>query len=191
MLGDAGAPEPEALFGSENAPQPHQRQVGSRPVGGTGGLGPTTASPPRYIAGNADRWVILPILGISDSLPLGPRQRLAQSGKLGHNQRLEEIEVEADIAESKALYRHDAALSGSSRWVDGLRASVRPLTTYTFFILFASVKGSGLYLLIVVEGLLIAEALPRIWDAETQALFAAVMSFWFGNRTLSKLRERR
>ena len=27
--------------------------------------------------------------------------------------------------------------------------------------------------------------------AETQALFAAVMSFWFGNRTLSKLRERR
>ena len=52
-------------------------------------------------------------------------------------------------------------------------------------------KGSGLYLLIVVEGLLIAEALPRIWDPETQALFAAVMSFWFGNRTLSKLRERR
>ena len=30
-----------------------------------------------------------------------------------------------------------------------------------------------------------------ICDAETQALFAAVMSFRFGNRTLSKLRERR
>ena len=105
--------------------------------------------------------------------------------------RLEAIEVQADIAESKALYRHDAALGGSSRWVDGLRASVRPLITYAFFILFAAVKGSGLYLLIVVEGLLIAEALPRIWDPETQALFAAVMSFWFGNWTLSKLRERR
>ena len=111
--------------------------------------------------------------------------------RLGHTQRLEEIEVQADIAESKALYKHDAALGGSSRWVDGLRASVRPLITYAFFILFASVKGSGLYLLIAVEGLLIAEALPRIWDPETQALFAAVMSFWFGNRTLSKLRERR
>ena len=59
-------------------------------------------------------------------------------------------------------------------------------------ILFASVKGSGLYLLTAVEGLLIAEALPRIWDPESQALlFAAVMSFWFGNRTLSKLREQR
>ena len=61
--------------------------------------------------------------------------------------------------------------------------------THAFFILFASVKGSGLYLLIAVKGLLIAEALPRIWDPETQALFAAVMSFWLGNRTLSNLRE--
>ena len=117
--------------------------------------------------------------------------RQMEQMRLGHTQRLEEIEVQADIAESKALYKHDAALGGSSRWVDGLRASVRPLITYAFFILFASVKGSGLYLLIAVEGLLIAEALPRIWDPETQALFAAVMSFWFGNRTLSKLRERR
>ena len=111
--------------------------------------------------------------------------RQMEQKRLGYTQRLEEIEVQADIAESKALYRHDAALGGSSRWVDSLRASVRPLITYAFFILFASVKGSGLYLLIVVEGL------PRIWDPETQALFAAVMSFWFGNRTLSKLRERR
>ena len=116
--------------------------------------------------------------------------RQMEQMRLGHTQRLEEIAVEADIAESKALYRHDAALN-TGGWVDGLRASVRPIVTYAFFVLFASVKGSGLYLLIAVEGLLIAEALPRIWDAETQALFAAVMSFWFGNRTLSKLRERR
>ena len=116
--------------------------------------------------------------------------RQMEQMRLGHTQRLEEIAVEADIAESKALYRHDAALN-TGGWVDGLRASVRPIVTYAFFVLFASVKGSGLYLLIAVEGLLIAEVLPRIWDAETQALFAAVMSFWFGNRTLSKLRERR
>ena len=57
--------------------------------------------------------------------------RQMEQMRLGHNQRLEEIEVNADIAESKALYRHDAALGGSSRWVDGLRASVRPLITLT------------------------------------------------------------
>ncbi len=76
-------------------------------------------------------------------------------------------------------------------WVDALRASVRPIITYAFFLLFASVKGSALYVLIVVEGILLAEALPRIWDPETQALFAAAMSFWFGQRALSKLRQGR
>jgi hypothetical protein len=48
--------------------------------------------------------------------------------KLGHTQRLEEIAVTADIAESQALYRHDAQPSGV-KWVDGLRSSVRPMTT--------------------------------------------------------------
>ena len=115
--------------------------------------------------------------------------RQMEQMKLGHQQRLEEIEVQADIAESKALYRHDKPVGVA--WVDTLRASVRPVITYAFFILFASVKGAALYVLIAVEGLLLAEALPRIWDPETEALFAAVMSFWFGQRALSKLRERR
>ncbi|MCP5364124.1 MAG: hypothetical protein H6905_02630 [Hyphomicrobiales bacterium] len=110
--------------------------------------------------------------------------------KLGHQQRLEEINVEADIAESKALYRHDAQPSGV-KWVDGLRASVRPVITYAFFVLFAAVKGSGLYILIAIEGLALAEALPRIWDNETAALFGAVVSFWFGSRSLAKLRQGR
>jgi hypothetical protein len=29
---------------------------------------------------------------------------------------------------------------------------------------------------------------PQVWDPETQALFAAVMSFWFGSRTFQKMR---
>jgi len=115
--------------------------------------------------------------------------RQMEQMKLGHTQRLEEIEIQADIAESKALYRHDKPVGVA--WVDALRASVRPVITYAFFLLFASVKGSALYVLIVVEGLLIAEALPRIWDPETQALFAAVMSFWFGGRALQKMRRGR
>ena len=113
--------------------------------------------------------------------------RQMEMQKLGHQQRLEEIEVQADIVESKALYKHDRPVGVA--WVDSLRASVRPVITYAFFLLFAAVKGSGLYVLIAVEGLVLAEALPRIWDPETQALFAAVMSFWFGQRALNKLRK--
>ena len=112
--------------------------------------------------------------------------RQMEQMKLGHQQRLEEVEIQADIAESKALHRHDKPVGVA--WVDALRATVRPVITYAFFMLFASVKGSALYVLIAIEGLLLTEALPRIWDPETQALFAAVMSFWFGSRALTKLR---
>lgn len=107
--------------------------------------------------------------------------------KLGHNQRLEEISVEADIAESQALYKHDGKPSGV-KWVDGLRVSVRPVITYAFFTLFTVVKVSALYVLVSEEGLTVVQAMPQIWAPETQALFAAVMSFWFGQRALNKIR---
>ena len=111
--------------------------------------------------------------------------RQMEQMQLGHAQRLEEIAVEADIAESKALYRHDSRPSGV-KWVDGLRASVRPVITYAFFLLFTTVKTAALYVLVNEQGLSIIQALPQIWDPETQALFAAVMSFWFGQRALAK-----
>lgn len=113
--------------------------------------------------------------------------RQMEQMKLGHSQRLEEIAVEADIAESQALYKHDSQPSGV-KWVDGLRASVRPVITYAFFLLFATVKVTTLYVLMVDVGLALVVALPQIWDPETQALFAAVMSFWFGQRALAKAR---
>ena len=49
----------------------------------------------------------------------------------GHTQRLEEIQVQADVAESKALYAHASQPSGV-KWVEALRASVRPVITYAF-----------------------------------------------------------
>ena len=96
--------------------------------------------------------------------------------RLGHQQRLEEINVQADITQSQALYQHDSQLKGSP-WVESLRASVRPLITYAFFALFASIKISALYVLVVDQGWSLATALPQIWDEETQALFAGVISF--------------
>ena len=106
--------------------------------------------------------------------------------KQGHTQRLEEIQIQADVAEGKALYRH-ASRSSGVRWIEGLRASVRPMVTYAFFGLFAVVKISALGSL-MEGGLGVQEALIAVWDGETQALFAAVISFWFGGRALSKIR---
>ena len=107
--------------------------------------------------------------------------RQIEQQKLGHRDRLEEIEVLADVTERAALYKYDAAPTGVL-WIDALRGSVRPIITYCFFCLFAGVKIASLYLLVVDEHLTIAHALPQIWDSETQALFSAVVSFWFGHR---------
>ena len=45
-----------------------------------------------------------------------------------------------------------------------------------------------IYSLITNQGIDWTTALEVSWDAETQALFAAIMSFWFGNRAMSKAR---
>ena len=114
--------------------------------------------------------------------------RQMEQMRLGHNQRLDEIAINADVSQSLALYKHDSQPSGVT-WVDGLRASVRPMITYGFFILFAWVKLSAVVLLMNQDGLNINEALIQIWDGETQALFARILSFWFGSRSLAKRRS--
>ena len=114
--------------------------------------------------------------------------RQMEQMRLSHGQRLEEISVNADIQESLALYKHDASIPAST-WVNNLRASVRPIITYAFFLLFASVKLSALYILIINQEMHISQALIKVWDGETQALFAATLSYWFGVRSISKYKS--
>lgn len=106
----------------------------------------------------------------------------------GLSQRVDEINVQADINQSAARYPHNVSLSKGT-WVDTLRASVRPVLTYAFFLLFTLVKLCALYVLVVDQQQTVAQALPQIWDQETHALFAAVMAFWFGQRALAKHRS--
>lgn len=108
--------------------------------------------------------------------------------RLGHQQRLEAIGIEADTQEQIALLAHDQRLAGS-HWINTLRGSVRPLITYAFFGLFALVKISLLVQLLQQPEATWSRVLPMLWDSETQALFAAVMSFWFGSRSLNKARQ--
>ena len=103
----------------------------------------------------------------------------------GHQQRLEEIKSDGEIKQSLALYQHDSQPAGY-KWVEALRASVRPVLTYAFFLLFAAVKIAALTALLAEQHISLTDALPILWDAETQALFAAIMTFWFGQRAMSK-----
>lgn len=115
--------------------------------------------------------------------------RQMEQARLGHVRRLEEISVDADVRESEALYKHDSQPSGVT-WVDGLRASVRPIITYAFFTLFAAVKLCALIVLVFQEHQPLVMALPQVWDVETHALFTATITFWFGTRSLAKIQGR-
>ena len=102
--------------------------------------------------------------------------------------KLQELDAEADIAETKGLYEHDTELARRGGWVVGLQASVRPVITYLFMLAFLAVKAGLVYSLIFMQGVDWSSALGVTWDDETQALFAAIMSFWFGNRAMGKAR---
>ncbi len=102
--------------------------------------------------------------------------RQMEMQKQGHAQRLEAIERITDAAEMQTLYR--TFHSGVS-WVDALNATVRPVLAYAFFALYAYVK--------------ITQAIHtpwRLWDEEDQAIFASIMSFYFGHRAMRHFRKR-
>ena len=97
------------------------------------------------------------------------------------------LDKQAEIEETKAIYNYANPTSGFSA---GLSASVRPVITYAFFALFVATK-------VVIMMQILADDQPwtvgvdLMFDYETQGLFAAVISFWFGQRSVSKFMERK
>lgn len=83
----------------------------------------------------------------------------------------------------KALYKHAGLVH--IRWVDALSASVRPVITYIFFFLYVGIKvfcwGSQVF----ASKDWGCTAL-WLWTEEDYGLFAAVVSFWFGQRLHKK-----
>ena len=102
-------------------------------------------------------------------------------------QKLEMVNVEADIREVEALQKSMQTPTGV-RWIDGLRGSVRPVITYAFFLLFCFVEVSA-YLALTASGVSGLDAVNAVWDEDTKALFAAVIAFWFGGRAVARGRK--
>lgn len=102
--------------------------------------------------------------------------------------KLKELDAEADIQETKSIYEHDRTIN-SSPFIDSLRGSVRPVITYLFFMMFICVKATLMYALISGQNIDWTVAIETAWDTETQAIFSAILAFWFGNRAMSKARK--
>lgn len=102
--------------------------------------------------------------------------------KLGHTQRMEEINVQADVAETEALYKTLKPVG--VKWVDALIGTVRPVITYCFFVLYGMVK------FFQYRSLAPHTELLQLWTDADMAIFCTIIAFWFGSRTFQKLYKR-
>lgn len=104
--------------------------------------------------------------------------------KAASSQKIQEIQVQGEQSEIVSLIENQKPVGVP--WVDALSASVRPVITYCFFGVFATVKVLALYYLMDTQGLVAVDAFKIVWDEESQALFTAIIAFWFGSRAVNK-----
>ena len=102
--------------------------------------------------------------------------------------KLEELDAKADIVETEKLYEHDMALAAHGGWVVSLQASVRPVITYLFMGTFIAVEVGLVYSLITNQNVDWPTALESAFGDEEMGLLSCIISFWFGNRAMSKAR---
>lgn len=106
----------------------------------------------------------------------------------GHAAKMQEINAGADVASELAAFAAALRPSGTA-WVDGFNAVVRPFLTLCFFGLYAAVKAAQ-FMLLQTNGDGTASAIMSMWGEEDWAVWAAIVTFWFGNRTFNKERGR-
>ena len=99
--------------------------------------------------------------------------------------RTDQVRMQTTADTHKALLDHDKAIGeGASTWVINLRASVRPVITYCMFFMLCFINIFGAWYA-VQQGTPFKETLDLLWDAETQTLFASIISFWFGSQAFA------
>jgi hypothetical protein len=95
---------------------------------------------------------------------------------------LEEIHISRDILENASLY---STYQTNVKWVDSLNGTVRPILAYSFFLMYMSIK--YLQYQAISASAHIIEHLEIIWNIDDQAIFAGIISFYYGQRTFKQV----
>lgn len=103
--------------------------------------------------------------------------------KMNLSEKVEEVRSSYDAAELANLY---TTFKSGINWIDALNASVRPVMAYCFFGLYSLLKYLQ-YSAVITSTKGIVEYLEILWTTDDQAIFAGIISFYFGQRTFSKL----
>lgn len=72
-------------------------------------------------------------------------------------------------------------------WVSKLSASVRPVISYWLLLIYTAAKISGLYILLSMDNVGLAEAVRASYTEFDGAMLGSIVSFWFADRSLRKV----
>jgi len=107
-------------------------------------------------------------------------KQLEQRIQLGA-QKLQIMNVQADISEIEVLHKEHATITQkSAQWCINLSSSVRPVITYLIFAEFVVLTG------LRATNYIDDAAYMMIWSSETELLWSAIVCFWFGQRTFNR-----
>ena len=102
---------------------------------------------------------------------------MAQQSQDRRDEALIESVGEANIAVHRSS---DEQTKRARQWVVNLSATVRPLITYFFFLEFVLLTFLSAFDLISLE------LFQLLWSNEVVSIFSVIISFWFGQRLVSK-----
>jgi hypothetical protein len=103
-------------------------------------------------------------------------------------------ELSALVDEGKSIRDHDSSVDGG-KFINAVRASVRPFITYLFFFVFVFIKAVGVWLIFNNNGGFVdmsiawSDIYPLVWGEPEQNIFAAIMGFWFGSRAIDQTKR--
>lgn len=120
---------------------------------------------------------------------LAKMEKMAELRKAGFDHEMKMFEQQAADKEHERLIQHDISINQGTGFIAALQKSVRPVITYCFFALFAAIEIT-LLIEALEQGKSVSESLDILWDEDTKAIFAAIISFWFGSRAIDKTRKK-
>ena len=125
----------------------------------------------------------------NNKFELQKMEKMAELRAAGFDHEMKMFETQAADKEHDRLIQHDISINQGKGIIAGLQKSVRPIITYCFFGLFCVIEVT-LLMQALEEGKSIADSLGILWDDDTKAIFAAIISFWFGSRAIDKSRQK-
>jgi len=118
-------------------------------------------------------------------------EKQVEAQKILHEQKLEEINTEADIKESIALYEAAEVTPTQVKWADALlgilNGTVRPVVTYAFVAMYLWVKIVMIYTYVWIQKLSTIQVVQQMWTEFDNSVLMLVLGFWFGGRMAQKV----